>query len=143
MKSRSHTVHFRQCFYFSRHNIPRPSLIFQITFQYFPPQVGASVKVSFFLPLMRSISLVSFVTEICLVGIADLRLTSCSFSCSLRVLYAVNEFNGFFLKTTFKDAKQKWVSKSIFLLIIRAILSVNVVDLSLFSFIQCTSLVWN
>ncbi|XP_020629579.1 28S ribosomal protein S29, mitochondrial-like isoform X2 [Orbicella faveolata] len=28
---------------------------------------------------------------------------------SLRVLYAVNEFNGFFLKTTFKDAQQNWI----------------------------------
>lgn len=28
---------------------------------------------------------------------------------SLRVLLAVNQFNGFFLKTTFKDAKQKWI----------------------------------
>jgi len=28
---------------------------------------------------------------------------------SLRVLYAVNEFNGFFLKTTFKDVKQNWI----------------------------------
>lgn len=31
---------------------------------------------------------------------------------SLRVLYAVNEFNGFFLKTSFKDANQKYVSGS-------------------------------
>lgn len=29
-------------------------------------------------------------------------------------LFAVNEFNGLFLKTTFKDAKQKWV-KGIYL----------------------------
>ncbi|KAJ7350101.1 28S ribosomal protein S29, mitochondrial [Desmophyllum pertusum] len=28
---------------------------------------------------------------------------------SLQVLYAVNEFNGFFLKTTFKDANQRWI----------------------------------
>ncbi|XP_029202327.2 LOW QUALITY PROTEIN: 28S ribosomal protein S29, mitochondrial-like [Acropora millepora] len=28
---------------------------------------------------------------------------------SLRVLYAVNEFNGFFLKTSFKDANQKYI----------------------------------
>lgn len=32
------------------------------------------------------------------------------FSISLQVLYAVNEFNGFFLKTSFKDAKEKYVS---------------------------------
>ena len=28
---------------------------------------------------------------------------------SLQVLFAVNEFNGFFLKTSFMDAKQKYV----------------------------------
>ena len=34
------------------------------------------------------------------------------FLLSLRVLYAVDEFNGFFAKTSFKDAQQKWVCYS-------------------------------
>ena len=110
VRSRGHAVHFLQDFYFSRHNSPRPSLRQCNHLPVFPAQ-SCRVRQSFHFSRINVpiISLISCVTEVCLVRFSGLRLSCFSFSFSLRVLYAVNEFNGFFLKTTFKDAKQNWV----------------------------------
>lgn len=54
-------------------------------------------------PFFFSFLILLILCEICLF----IYLLVCFYS--LQVLFAVNEFNGFFLKTSFMDAKQKYV----------------------------------
>ena len=60
----------------------------------------------------RKVTVAYLVSNLCIIALFFFFLF-----CSLQVLYAVNEFNGFFLKTSFMDAKQKYVSACTFFII--------------------------